>query len=177
MSALGRLLLCLALSLGGAPLASVAYADEPSTEDIVRSLTPEPRTRALRGVDVEGGSEPAGPPSIDLQVQFAYDSAALGTDALIVLQRLGEALGDPRLAQYSFVIAGHTDARGSDAYNLDLSQRRANSVRDFLAGRHGIARTRMMALGHGETQPADPANPDAAINRRVQVVNIGNDGG
>ncbi|MDP6952713.1 MAG: OmpA family protein [Alphaproteobacteria bacterium] len=175
MKRLAPFLLFLALGCVTGPVAAVA--DEPSTEEIVRSLMPEPRTRSLRGVDVEGGSEPAGPPSIDLQVQFAYDSAALGTDAQLVLQHLGEALSDPRLAEYSFVIAGHTDARGSDAYNLDLSQRRANTVRDFLAARYGIARTRMMALGHGETQLADPGNPDAAINRRVQVVNIGgNDG-
>lgn len=157
--------------------AGAGWAADPTSEDIVRGLTPPPLTRDLRGIDVEGGAPPAAPPSVDLHISFAYDSARLDTDGRLILQQLGEALADPRLAQYSFVLGGHTDASGSDAYNMALSQRRADAVRDYLANTYGIARDRMMALGYGETQLADPANPEAAINRRVQVVNIGDGGG
>ena len=157
--------------------AGAGWAEDFTSEDIVRGLTPPPLTREFRGIDVEGGAPPAAPPSVDLHVSFAYDSARLDTDARLILKQLGEALADPRLAPYSFVLGGHTDASGSDAYNMTLSQSRANAVRDYLVNTHGIARDRMMALGYGETRLADPANPEAAINRRVQVVNIGDGDG
>lgn len=65
-------------------------------------------------------------------------------------------------------IAGHTDNRGSDSYNLDLSQRRADAVRAYLI-RQGVPEERLVATGYGETRPIDPTDSDAAFeaNRRV----------
>ncbi len=66
-------------------------------------------------------------------------------------------------------IEGHTDSRGRDSYNLDLSQRRANAVREYLIG-DGIDRDRLEAVGYGETVPiADNETADGrAKNRRVE---------
>jgi len=71
------------------------------------------------------------------------------------------------LAACSFVIEGHTDAQGDDAYNLRLSQQRAESVRDFLTALD-VAPARLRAVGRGERELLDPAAPDSPRNRRVQ---------
>jgi outer membrane protein OmpA-like peptidoglycan-associated protein len=151
-----------------------ALAQPLSTEDIVRALDPSTaaQTRSLRGIAVEPGEEPKAP-SIDLTVNFAYDSAKLQTDALLVLKRLGAALNDPRLKDYNFVIAGYTDARGSNAYNQKLSEERASAVRNNLIFFYDIAPQRLAAIGYGESHLADPAHPDSGINRRVEIVNRG----
>ena len=65
---------------------------------------------------------------------------------------------------------GHTDSTGSDAHNMALSQRRAESVAAYLSGR-GVARARMATQGYGETQPV-ASNADEAgrsQNRRVEI--------
>lgn len=72
----------------------------------------------------------------------------------------------------SAVIEGHTDDVGTDADNLRLSQRRADSVVDYLVREHGIAPTRLSAVGYGETSPvADNASEEGKrINRRIDAV-------
>ena len=70
-----------------------------------------------------------------------------------------------------FEVEGHTDAKGNDAYNLKLSQQRAEAVQLFLA-HQGVAINRLIATGKGSTQLANAANPLAAENRRVRIVNL-----
>ncbi len=154
---------------------AIAQAPPPSSDEIVRKLQPEPRTRSLkpRGVKVEEGPNTDTPPSIDLYVNFEFNSARLSTDAQITLRNLGLALRDPRLATYRFLIAGHTDAVGGDAYNLDLSQKRAEAVRDYLVLTYAVDAARLKPVGYGKMRPLDAANPAAAVNRRVQIVNQG----
>ncbi len=72
-------------------------------------------------------------------------------------------------------ISGHTDAKGSDAYNQDLSEKRANAVFDWFEA-NGIATETMTAIGYGETQPVaanqidGQDNPEGrALNRRVDI--------
>lgn len=69
------------------------------------------------------------------------------------------------------VIEGHTSVVGSDAYNQQLSERRANAVRTLLINQYGIAAERLQAVGHGESRPLDMADtPEAhAKNRRIQA--------
>ena len=64
-------------------------------------------------------------PSVDMEVYFAWDSSAIEPSALQSLIALGQALSDIRLKGDTFLIAGHTDASGSVAYNQGLSERRA----------------------------------------------------
>jgi outer membrane protein OmpA-like peptidoglycan-associated protein len=66
-------------------------------------------------------------------------------------------------------VEGHTDSKGSDAYNIKLSQRRANAVRDYLIA-HGVEADRLVAVGYGETRPvADNGTAEGrARNRRVE---------
>ena len=68
-------------------------------------------------------------------------------------------------------VQGHTDTRGSDDYNMELSERRAAAVKAYLVGQ-GIQAERLESRGYGETRPVDPAeNKDAwAKNRRVEFI-------
>ncbi len=156
---------------------AVATAQDMSTEDIVRALDPATGKQGLtrsfgRGVKVEKGDASPGPLAIDLYVNFAFDSDVLETDSLVVLDRLAAALADARLATFRFLVAGHTDAKGSAEYNQALSERRAASVVNYLVRAAKIDRTRLIDKGFGESELADPANPEGAVNRRVQIVNL-----
>jgi outer membrane protein OmpA-like peptidoglycan-associated protein len=110
-------------------------------------------------------------PSVDLEVQFEYDSATLTPAAMETLRPLGLALSDERLAEGAFLVAGHTDAKGSTQYNLRLSEKRAGAVRQYLIENFRIDPGRLVAKGFGETHLKVRERPRAAENRRVQIVN------
>jgi outer membrane protein OmpA-like peptidoglycan-associated protein len=88
------------------------------------------------------------------------------------VQALGRALSDPGLKDSTFVVAGHTDAAGSDSYNQDLSERRADSIKRYLVGKFDIPAGNLVTVGYGKTKPKDSNAPMDAINRRVQVINM-----
>jgi outer membrane protein OmpA-like peptidoglycan-associated protein len=111
-------------------------------------------------------------PNIDLDIQFDYNSADISTTSLPSVQALGKALSDANLKGSTFVVAGHTDAVGSEAYNQDLSERRADSIKRYLTEKYGINGTDLVTVGYGKTKPKDPNAPLDPVNRRVQVVNM-----
>ena len=90
------------------------------------------------------------------------------------MQHLGEALADPQLKGSTFVVSGHTDGVGGEAYNQDLSERRADTIKKYLVDKYGITGTDLVTVGYGKSKLKDPANPLADVNRRVQVVNMEN---
>ncbi|WP_052172132.1 OmpA family protein [Paracoccus sanguinis] len=108
-------------------------------------------------------------------VLFDFDRAEIRADAVPVLERLAGALA--ALPGQSVEIIGHTDAKGDDAYNQGLSERRAGAVRSWLAARE-IAESRLSAAGRGEAEPVAPNaradgsdDPDGRQkNRRVEFV-------
>lgn len=113
--------------------------------------------------------EPAAPQKLVLEgVNFDFDKATLRQEDVSELDKNVEALkawGDVNIE-----IAGHTDSKGSDAYNMKLSQQRADAVRNFLISR-GVAADRLTAKGYGEAQPvADNATEEGRFkNRRVEL--------
>ena len=113
-------------------------------------------------------------PNIDLEITFDYNSADISTKSLHSVQALGKALTNPDLKGSTFVVAGHTDAAGGEAYNQDLSERRADSIKRYLTGKYSIAAADLVTVGYGKSKLKDPANPLAELNRRVQVVNMAN---
>jgi outer membrane protein OmpA-like peptidoglycan-associated protein len=88
------------------------------------------------------------------------------------VQELGKALSDASLKGSTFVVAGHTDAIGGEAYNQDLSERRADTIKKYLIEKYGIAGSDLVTVGYGKTKPKDANAPMDPINRRVQVVNM-----
>jgi outer membrane protein OmpA-like peptidoglycan-associated protein len=111
-------------------------------------------------------------PKIDLDIQFDYNSANITATSMPSVQALGTALTDVNLKGSTFIVAGHTDAIGGDAYNQDLSERRADTIKRYLIEKFGIAGTDLVAVGYGKTRPKDPNAPMDPINRRVEVVNM-----
>ncbi|QTF91189.1 OmpA family protein [Halomonas sp. BM-2019] len=108
------------------------------------------------------------PVVLSSEVNFAFDSDELTPAAETTLDEVAR-----RLREYTDVrirIEGHTDSRGSAQYNQGLSERRANSVRDYLASQ-GIAAARMMTVGYGEERPVASNETDEgrALNRRVEI--------
>ena len=101
-------------------------------------------------------------------VTFAFDSANLNSQFYPVLDKVAATL-----AEYDktvIEVAGHTDSVGSDAYNQQLSERRANSVAAYLSS-HGVDRARMVTIGAGEMHPVATNDTDEgrAQNRRVEI--------
>ena len=114
--------------------------------------------------------------SITLEgVTFDYNSASLTANSSTVLDDVADGLKKhPRL---KVELQGHTDSKGPDAYNLNLSQKRANSVREYLF-KAGVPSNQMTAKGYGEGQPiADNTTDEGrAKNRRVVMFVIDNPG-
>lgn len=174
-----------------APLCVAAQSGDgsPDTQQIIEALKPQaPRTRSLRNLivrekaadaaassaspDVAAPPEPPpAPPSVSMAIQFDFDSAKLRPQGEAALDHLATALKSPPLAASRFLVEGHTDAKGAAAYNLKLSQSRAAEVRRYLLAQ-GVTPERVEAVGRGSQELADAANPYAAGNRRVRIVNV-----
>lgn len=165
----------IAAGLFAITVSSAAFAAEVRTEDIVCGLDPHcvrTLSREFRGVTATGGPNGSAPLSVNLYVNFAYNSAELTSDARIVLDRLGYALIDDRLKTFSFMIEGHTDAKGGAEFNQKLSERRADAVRDYLTAQFAIDKSKLTARGFGKARLLDPARPEDGVNRRVQILNM-----
>src|SRR6266446_8990242 len=130
----------------------------------IRSFTPPERAR-LDAMSLDK-------PGIDLEINFDFDSAVISPKAKPLAVELGLALADPQLKGNVFQVRGHTDGRGSDDYNLDLSQRRAAAIKAFLVENYRIPAANLIAVGYGMEHLKNPGNPFADENRRVRVVNM-----
>jgi outer membrane protein OmpA-like peptidoglycan-associated protein len=111
-------------------------------------------------------------PAVDLEINFEYNSAAITPTAEPQLHSLGKALTSPELTGSIFLLGGHTDAKGSDGYNQSLSERRAETVKKFLMENYKIPTENLVSTGYGKSELKNKADPNAAENRRVQVVNM-----
>jgi hypothetical protein len=126
-----------------------------------------------RGVFYDEGAKVVRRPRLALEVNFAFGSAALTADAVAQLDELAEALKRPDLTRDRFLIVGHTDAVGSEDANLALSRARARTVFDYLTQVHGIAPGRLRDRGCGKSLLLVPDDPESPKNRRVEVINAG----
>ncbi len=112
---------------------------------------------------------------------FDYDKASLRSESKPELQRVVEFLN--KFSELKVEIGGHTDSKGNASYNKKLSERRAQSVVDYLV-EHGIAKNRVKAKGYGESQPIAPnKKPSGAdnpkgrqMNRRVELEILNDEG-
>ena len=110
---------------------------------------------------------------LTVAIQFDFNSARIRPDSFRAVGLMADALYHPYLQGYRFLIVGHTDGKGNREYNLKLSQQRADAIREALINPFGISPSRIEAVGLGEEQLLKAANPEAAENRRVQLINIG----
>lgn len=106
--------------------------------------------------------------SADVRVAFANSSAVLNEASREDIRAFANVLQSPALASASFVVEGHTNSVGGRDYNVELSQRRAQAVRDYLI-QLGVSASRLEAKGFGFDKPRTK-NPADAGNRRVEIV-------
>lgn len=128
------------------------------------------RRRAAQGVTPRQPAAASGQ-RVNLRLSFETGSARLTAAAAAQARVFGQALQLPQLANMRFRIEGHTDAVGSRAMNLDLSQRRAQSVADFLVAM-GVPRNRLEVRGYGPDRPLEGTGGANAQNRRVEAVRV-----
>jgi outer membrane protein OmpA-like peptidoglycan-associated protein len=175
--------------------------DQPSAQKILEALTPKPLTRGLTATPTDPAKTQQeqqfidtvrnrqtrslstgerdqiatiakDKPSIDLEINFDYNSATIGKTAQPGVKALGQALSDPAMKGTTFIIAGYTDAKGTDEYNQSLSERRADAIKNYLVDHNKIPAANLVTVGYGKTQLKNKDNPMAPENRRVQVVNM-----
>ncbi len=176
-------LACLALAtILALPAGVAAAAEQQSADQIIKALKPAGIKRSLTGTSNEGAltaeetrfidslrnrktrslsnedreqvaSIAKKKPSIDLEINFEYNSATIGPKAMAQVTALGQALTNGELAGRTFVVAGHTDAKGADSYNQSLSEQRADAVKRFLTEKYGVA-TANLGVGGLRQEPA-----------------------
>jgi outer membrane protein OmpA-like peptidoglycan-associated protein len=110
-------------------------------------------------------------PNVNMEIRFEYNSAAISEGSLSAVQHLGEALSDQQLAGTTFVVSGYTDAVGGEEFNQGLSERRADTIKQYLVDHYHIAAADLITVGYGKTHLANPDKPDDAVNRRVKITN------
>jgi len=106
-------------------------------------------------------------------VRFDVDSATIQPDSHGLLETFARAF-QGALPDAVILITGHTDATGDSSYNQALSERRARAVADHLCARYGIAPSRFLVEGHGETRPIADNDTESgrALNRRVEFIRL-----
>ena len=151
-------------AVGGTAGAIIGHDMDKQAEQIKNDIPGAKVERVEEGIKVE----------FNEKILFAFSKSDLGESAKTNLNKLVAILN--QYPNTNIEIQGHTDSRGTDEYNMGLSQRRANTVRDYLASQ-GIAGTRMTTRGFGESAPAySNDTPDGmAQNRRVEFLITAND--
>jgi OmpA-OmpF porin, OOP family len=108
-----------------------------------------------------------------VEVKFNFNSAVIRPESYRNVGAIADALHNPILLGYGFLVLGHTDSVGGRMYNVGLSQRRAEAIVAALVDPFGVNPAILQPVGMGEEQLRDPAHPTSGVNRRVQLINVG----
>lgn len=144
--------------VGGAAGAVIGQQMDKQAAELEEELENADIERVAEGIQI----------TFDSGILFDFDSSALRPEARENLRDLAESLN--QYDNSDLLIVGHTDGRGSDEYNYQLSERRAASAADYLASL-GVSRSRLTTIGRGETEPVATNDTDDGRqqNRRVEV--------
>ena len=112
-------------------------------------------------------------PQMRFDVVFDQDSSLIRPASYQTIGSIADALSDPKLRPYRYLIVDHVESAGRRDHNLILSQRRAESIRDVLVNTFKVSPKRLQALGLGEEQLQDVNRPAAPANARVQIIAVG----
>ena len=158
-----------------------ASAGSPDDQGQKAVLSNEQIQQALQAPQVTRGFSPRGlarrqssdtGQSVNLNIPFEHNSSALMPQAAAQLKELGMALTSASLGKDKFLVAGHTDAKGSAEYNKQLSLKRAEAVKRFLVAK-GMDAGRLTTVGFGSEKLLAPDRPEDASNRRVEIRDLG----
>jgi outer membrane protein OmpA-like peptidoglycan-associated protein len=144
--------------VGGAAGAIIGHQMDQQAKEIDQSVPGAKVERVGEGIEV----------TFDSGLLFDFDSDRIRPDAAANLNNLAASLN--KFGNSNIMIVGHTDSRGDDAYNMGLSQRRANSASAYLQTR-GVPSTRITTAGRGESEPVASNDTEAGMqqNRRVEI--------
>lgn len=182
---------CMAAAFAAAAQDVVVFGDQAPSEaelaDVLLGTGEAAPALKMRGIvrkeaegPFAGGRPPAPAPeapaaagaapqrTVAMNIEFAFNSAEVPDRFRPHLDALAGVLKRPEAAEKRLIVVGHTDSAGRDDYNEDLSFARARAVRTYLISRHGVAPSRILASGLGETQPLPGRAADAGENRRVE---------
>ncbi|WFR98139.1 OmpA family protein (plasmid) [Rhizobium tumorigenes] len=112
-------------------------------------------------------------PQMVVEIDFVNDSVAIEPKSYRTLGLIADALHHPNLWAYKFLIVGHASATGGEKHNFDLSEKRADAIKEALATTFAVQPERLYSVGVGEYFPIDAAKAESADNRRVQLFNLG----
>lgn len=127
--------------------------------------------RARREGRASSGSASGAAPRagiLAVQINFDRNSTQIKPEYFPYLDSIGQALSSQEAGGHNIIVEGHTDAKGSAAYNQVLSEKRAEAVREYLIDKHGVDPSHISAVGKGKSDLLVKSNPYAADNRRVQ---------
>jgi OOP family OmpA-OmpF porin len=138
-----------------------------------RRSNPPQRQRRARNLATSSSPPPTASAGqrVNLRLSFDSGSANLTGAARAQAEAFAQALLRPQLRNMRFQIEGHTDSVGSRTSNINLSQRRAQTLADFLASR-GVDPGRLVVRGYGPDRPLPGLRGNAGDNRRVEVVRV-----
>ncbi|MDR6636251.1 outer membrane protein OmpA-like peptidoglycan-associated protein, partial [Phyllobacterium sp. 1468] len=181
--------LCAGVALSLLLAAGGASAQQLSNQQLISSLSQIAKTAPMidpalltQEANANVGKGVAGQPSwsqlanlsqLLVEIDFENDSIAIEPKSYRTIGLIADALHHPNLMFYKFLVVGHTSSTGDAKHNLKLSQERAHAITEALATTFAIPRNRLYSVGVGQEMPVDPADPKAAANRRVQLINLG----
>ena len=144
--------------VGGAAGAIIGHQMDQQAKEIDQSIPGAKVERVGEGIQV----------TFESGLLFDFDSDVVKPTAASNLQELARSLN--KFGESNILIVGHTDSQGDDAYNMGLSQRRANSASAYLQSQ-GVPASRITTAGRGESEPVASNDTEAgkAQNRRVEV--------
>ena len=156
------------------------YGFVGDANDVKRGLAPAAMNEAGPAGEQELApeAETDGPPSmrplirgVNLDVHFDFDKSTIKQQSYAMLDALGEALLSPELKGKRIIIGGHTDSKGDTKYNLALSKKRADAVKQYLVNKWKIAPDILSTVGYGKSRPLNQGLTEAEQqnNRRVEI--------
>jgi len=156
---------------GGMTAALAPKAQEPGPDTATMEAELPREDNAKGGGDGQAAILRPDVRGVNLDIQFDFDKATIRPESHALLDSLGEALSSPELKGRKIIIAGHTDMRGDDKYNLALSKKRADAVKTYLVDKWHVAPELIETAGYGKSRPLSTGTTraDQQRNRRVEV--------
>lgn len=154
-------------------LGNRSYAEEvifpTTTAEIIKALQPSLQSKGLGSSKGLGDVVTDTPPKVAALIYFDTNCPAIKANSYSLLRQYADAL-KTGLAGIKLEIGGHTDSKGSVSYNLGLSKKRAQAVKDFLVFAYGVENNKLIVKGYGESQPiaSNRTKTGQAKNRRVE---------